>query len=72
MKNLINHFFIKINKNINTHFEIFIIFIHIIYFLINIYFKYIDLDFFIIIILFKYFIFKKRDIITQINLIYKI
>ena len=62
MKNLINRLFIKIYKNINTHFKIFIIFIHIIYFLINIYFKYINLDLFIIIILFKYFIFKKYDI----------
>ena len=72
MKNLINYFLIKIYKNINTRFEIFIIFIHIIYFLINIHFKYINFDSFIIIILFKYFIFKKHDIATQINLIYKI
>ena len=64
MKNLINRFFVKIYKNINTRFKIFIIFIYIIHFLINIYFKYIDFDFFIIIILFKYFIFKKCDIIT--------
>ena len=62
MKNLINRFFIKIYKSINTRFKIFIIFIYIIHFLINIRFKYIDFDFFIIIILFKYFIFKKRDI----------
>ena len=72
IKNLINYFFIEIYENINTRFEIFIIFIHIIHFLINIYFKYIDFSFFIIIILFKRFIFKKRDIAIKTNLIYKI
>ena len=72
MKNLINRFFIEIDENINTRFEIFIIFIHIIYFLIDIHFKYINLNFLIIIILFKYFIFKKHDIVTQTNLIHKI
>ena len=72
MKNLINRLFVKIHKNINTRFEIFIILIYIIHFLINICFRYIDLDFLIIIILFKCFIFEKRGIITQINLIYKI
>ena len=51
MKNLINRIFI------NVYFDIFIIIINIIYFLINIYFKYIDLDLFIIIILFESFIF---------------
>ena len=64
MKNLINYFLIEIYKNINTRFEIFIILIYIIYFLIDIRFKYIDFNIFIIIILFKYFIFKKRDIAT--------
>ena len=72
MKNLINRVLIKIYKNINTRFEIFIIFIYIIHFLIDIRFKYIDFDFFIIITLFKRFIFKKRDIAIKINLIYKI
>ena len=57
MKNLINRIFIKIDKIINAYFENFIIVINIIYFLINVYFKYIDLDLFIIIILFKDFIF---------------
>ena len=62
MKNLINCFFIEIHEDINTRFEILIIFIYVIYLLIDIRFKCIDFGFFIIIILFERFIFKERDI----------
>ena len=71
IKNLINYLLVEIHKNINTRFKILIILIHVIYLLINIRFKYIDLDFLIITISFKRLIFKKRDITTQTNLIYK-
>ena len=57
MKHLINYIFIKIDKTINAYFDIFIIIINIIYFLMDIYFKYIDFDLFIIIILLENLIF---------------